>query len=87
MSAQKRRYYAYTIMLVWGTCLECIEIVDYAQASFFSDLIQTISRLYLDRRSAIFSRVIANSVNVPASALRVASTVLRIPRPWVSSSP
>ncbi len=56
MSAQKRRYYAYTIMLVWGTCLECIEIVDYTQASFFSDLIQTISRLYLDRRSAIVTQ-------------------------------
>src|SRR5258708_13425226 len=56
MSAQKRRYYAYTIMLVWGTYLECIEIVDYAQACFFSDLIQTVSRLYLARRSAIVTQ-------------------------------
>src|SRR5260370_28003136 len=55
MSAEKRWHDSYLTVFASGTGLVCGKIVDDAQASFFSDLIQPITCFYLDCRSAILT--------------------------------
>src|SRR2546430_4607863 len=53
MSAEKCRHNSYPTIFIGGAGLQCIEIVENSQTSFFGNHIKTIACLCLDCRSAI----------------------------------